>query len=265
MAVAENVGINGGAENRTDSHAPNDADPSKSNHMGTHHSNGNPILRSNDQNCHQQQNGTVNHKTQVGLAQHGMNGSGVQNHRTVENGDDGSEGFKRELRDLEEFLSKLNPMAEEFVPPSLGNHIPVFAFALWWPLGLLKNNLQHSLLAVDRWSTVVYVVTLILFSVFAFIEFTDEEGARNALSLAGTMLGYYPVRVVLPSKTAIAPVNPTFLPRVRSSSTGSLASQVFFMLEQSLRNRMYMKAVLTQSSALEAAWRLSSFNSHWFC
>ncbi|XP_022862206.1 polyadenylate-binding protein-interacting protein 11-like [Olea europaea var. sylvestris] len=47
---------------------------------------------------------------------------------------------------------------------------------------------------------------------FAFVEFTDEEGARNALSLAGTMLGYYPVRV-LPSKTAIAPVNPTFLPR----------------------------------------------------
>lgn len=41
-----------------------------------------------------------------------------------------------------------------------------------------------------------------------------EDGARVALSLAGTMLGYYPVRV-LPSKTAIAPVNPTFLPRVR--------------------------------------------------
>lgn len=29
------------------------------------------------------------------------------------------EGFKREMRDLEELLSKLNPMAEEFVPPSL--------------------------------------------------------------------------------------------------------------------------------------------------
>jgi hypothetical protein len=28
------------------------------------------------------------------------------------------------------------------------------------------------------------------------------------------VLGFYPVRV-LPSKTAIAPVNPTFLPRVR--------------------------------------------------
>lgn len=40
------------------------------------------------------------------------------------------------------------------------------------------------------------------------------EGARAALNLSGTMLGYYPVRV-LPSKTAIAPVNPTFLPRVR--------------------------------------------------
>lgn len=75
---------------------------------------------------------------------------------------------------------------------------------------------------------------------FAFIEFTDDgnitnlsdtnfagidillyavipaEGARAALNLSGTMLGYYPVRV-LPSKTAIAPVNPTFLPRVRVS------------------------------------------------
>ncbi|URE49603.1 RNA recognition motif containing protein [Musa troglodytarum] len=31
----------------------------------------------------------------------------------------GGEGFKREMRDLVELLSKLNPMAEEFVPPSL--------------------------------------------------------------------------------------------------------------------------------------------------
>lgn len=35
---------------------------------------------------------------------------------SVEGGD---EGMKREMRDLEELLSKLNPMAEEFVPPSL--------------------------------------------------------------------------------------------------------------------------------------------------
>nr|XP_010925648.1 polyadenylate-binding protein-interacting protein 11 [Elaeis guineensis] len=47
---------------------------------------------------------------------------------------------------------------------------------------------------------------------FAFIEFADEDGARAALNLGGTVLGYYPVRV-LPSKTAILPVNPKFLPR----------------------------------------------------
>ncbi|VAH74567.1 unnamed protein product [Triticum turgidum subsp. durum] len=48
---------------------------------------------------------------------------------------------------------------------------------------------------------------------FAFIEFSGEEGARAALNLGGTMLGFYPVRV-LPSKTAILPVNPKFLPAV---------------------------------------------------
>ncbi|XP_039013707.1 polyadenylate-binding protein-interacting protein 9-like [Hibiscus syriacus] len=47
---------------------------------------------------------------------------------------------------------------------------------------------------------------------FAFVEFADEDGARAALNIDGTMLGFYPVRV-LPSKTAILPVNPTFLPR----------------------------------------------------
>ncbi|KAL9667333.1 hypothetical protein QQ045_001685 [Rhodiola kirilowii] len=51
---------------------------------------------------------------------------------------------------------------------------------------------------------------------FAFLEFTDEEGARAALTLSGTMLGFYPVKV-MPSKTAIAPVNPTFLPRTTQS------------------------------------------------
>ncbi|CAH2036598.1 unnamed protein product [Thlaspi arvense] len=47
---------------------------------------------------------------------------------------------------------------------------------------------------------------------FAFVEFADDQGARAALGLGGRMIGYYPVRV-LPSKTAILPVNPTFLPR----------------------------------------------------
>ncbi|GFP98853.1 polyadenylate-binding protein-interacting protein 9 [Phtheirospermum japonicum] len=47
---------------------------------------------------------------------------------------------------------------------------------------------------------------------FAFVEFADEYSARAALNLNGTLLGFSPVKV-LPSKTAILPVNPTFLPR----------------------------------------------------
>ncbi|KAL1815809.1 hypothetical protein ACET3Z_018383 [Daucus carota] len=47
---------------------------------------------------------------------------------------------------------------------------------------------------------------------FAFVEFADEFSARAALSLGGTQLGFSPVKV-LPSKTAILPVNPTFLPK----------------------------------------------------
>ncbi|KAL6560683.1 hypothetical protein OROGR_004242 [Orobanche gracilis] len=47
-----------------------------------------------------------------------------------------------------------------------------------------------------------------------------QESARAALNLSGTILGYYPVKV-LPSKTAIAPVNPTLLRYVvRDSSKG---------------------------------------------
>ncbi|XP_048627003.1 polyadenylate-binding protein-interacting protein 13-like [Brassica napus] len=46
----------------------------------------------------------------------------------------------------------------------------------------------------------------------AFIEFTDEEGARSAVSLSGTLFGYYPIKVRL-SKTAIAPVDPSLLPK----------------------------------------------------
>ncbi|XP_057461965.1 polyadenylate-binding protein-interacting protein 9-like [Actinidia eriantha] len=47
---------------------------------------------------------------------------------------------------------------------------------------------------------------------FAFVEFADERCARDAINLSGTIIGFYPIRV-LPSKTAILPVNPTFLPR----------------------------------------------------
>ncbi|XP_026657135.1 polyadenylate-binding protein-interacting protein 12-like isoform X2 [Phoenix dactylifera] len=179
----------------------------------------------------------------------------------------GGEGFKREMRDLEELLSKLNPMAEEFVPTSLANH--GYAAATGDVAGFYSNgfetqnaganggggrrkkngygqgkrrmNSRTSLAQreevirrtvyvahIDHQVTEEQLAALFIKcgqvvdcrmcgdpnSVlrFAFIEFTDEEGARAALNLSGTVLGFYPVRV-LPSKTAIAPVNPTFLPR----------------------------------------------------
>lgn len=59
--------------------------------------------------------------------------------------------------------------------------------------------------------------------------FMPTDGARAALELGGTMLGYYPVRV-LPSKTAILPVNPTFLPRVWIINFLALSSCVNFKI-----------------------------------
>ncbi|CAH8334364.1 unnamed protein product [Eruca vesicaria subsp. sativa] len=47
---------------------------------------------------------------------------------------------------------------------------------------------------------------------FAFIEFTEEEGARSAFKLSGTLFGSHPIKVLL-SRTAIVPVNPSLLPK----------------------------------------------------
>ncbi|KAG5558902.1 hypothetical protein RHGRI_008748 [Rhododendron griersonianum] len=272
MAVVENAGISVDSSNRTD----NSNDQPKSNQAG---------VRSSDQNFHAINGGGVSRKAQV-------NGNGVQDHHRVvanggrgfelrRNGDSGGggdEGFK--MRDLEEMLSKLNPMAEEFVPPSLvnnhrqpvlldGGHLGyINNFVMQTSSGIANGNIaarrkrnsytngkrrmnNRTSLAqreevirrtvyvsdIDHQVTEEQLAALFVNcgqvvdcrvcgdpnSVlrFAFIEFTDEEGARNALSLAGTMLGYYPVRV-LPSKTAIAPVNSTFLPRVRSSVISSV-------------------------------------------
>ncbi|KAM0935046.1 putative RNA recognition motif domain, ataxin-2, RNA-binding domain superfamily [Dioscorea sansibarensis] len=218
-------------------------------------------------------------KEQLGSGHHQQqqqSGVGDQGMAAVQRSNVGGEGFKREMRDLEELLSKLNPMAEEFVPPSLanGNHGPGPVAAggagggQFYPsnfgvpnghvngvvngaggrrkkngYGQGKRRMNNRTSMAQKEEVIrrtVYVSDIdhqvteeqlaALFincgnvvdcricgdpnSVlrFAFIEFTDEEGARAALSLAGTMLGYYPVRV-LPSKTAIAPVNPTFLPK----------------------------------------------------
>ncbi|KAJ4951708.1 hypothetical protein NE237_028540 [Protea cynaroides] len=217
-------------------------------------------------------NGVQNVQVGAMMIQHGATGKsgfGQIHHRSngvdlQRNGEVG-EGFKRDMRDLEELLSKLNPMAEEFVPPSLTNHASLSGslytnnFVTHSPgngnangntnrrkknnynPGKRRMNSRTSMAQreeiirrtvyvsdIDQQVTEEQLAALFINcgqvvdcrvcgdpnSVlrFAFIEFTDEEGARAALSLAGTMLGFYPVRV-LPSKTAIAPVNPTFLPR----------------------------------------------------
>ncbi|XP_074319929.1 polyadenylate-binding protein-interacting protein 12-like isoform X2 [Silene latifolia] len=175
----------------------------------------------------------------------------------------GGEGFKKDIRDLEELLSKLNPMAKEFVPPSWSNnrvfngvgYVNNFGFQPNvaanvngftgrrnnFGNGKKKVNSRTSMAQreevirrtvyvsdIDQQVTEEQLASLFINcgqvvdcrvcgdpnSVlhFAFIEFLDEEGAKNALTLSGTMLGFYPVKV-MPSKTAIAPVNPTFLPR----------------------------------------------------
>ncbi|RAL53469.1 unnamed protein product [Cuscuta campestris] len=172
----------------------------------------------------------------------------------ADSGGDGGreEAFKSEMRELAEIFSKLNPMAEEFVPLSLAKNGNLFlndnnnissgrrkrnANAR----GKRKMNTRTSLAQredvikrtvyvsdIDHQITEEQLAALFLtcgqvvdcrvcgdpksILRFAFVEFTDEEGAQAALSLSGTVLGYYPLRV-LPSKTAIAPVNPTFLPR----------------------------------------------------
>ncbi|CAI9285117.1 unnamed protein product [Lactuca saligna] len=282
MAVVENGGSNSRVE-------PNDVDQSK------------PLIsksRSSDQQQSSDQQKTTPPNGNGSLAynngvsnnhhQHQMTTNGVDHHNQEDDDDDDDEeeeeeeeeGFKKEMRDLAEMLSKLNPMAAEFVPPSLSNNHPRpllvppsptshFGYAAINNFLLQtnttpaftnansngastrrKSNFSHGKRRMNSRTSLaqredvikrtVYVSDIdhqvteeqlaALFigcgqvvdcrvcgdpnSVlrFAFIEFTDEEGARNALTLGGTMLGYYPVRV-LPSKTAIAPVNPTFLPR----------------------------------------------------
>lgn len=229
------------------------------------YNNRNPVTlshRSNDYH-HQQQLQKV-----TALQPPSTNGGSITGNGYVGGDDDGGDGFKKEMSDLEEMLSKLNPMAEEFVPHQRPQLLPSsaaqFGYAavnnflvhtnnVVFPNGTptrRKGNFSHGKRRMNSRTSMaqrddvikrtVYVSDIdqqvteeqlaALFvncgqvvdcrvcgdpnSVlhFAFIEFTDEEGARNALSLGGTMLGYYPVRV-LPSKTAIAPVNPTFLPQ----------------------------------------------------
>ncbi|XP_050236260.1 polyadenylate-binding protein-interacting protein 11-like [Mercurialis annua] len=187
----------------------------------------------------------VNHQMQKGKPSNGLN----------------------DMSDLVEILSKLNPMAQEFVPPSLVNNLVDIldnGFGYTNNFGVQtnlvngngnsikrkKNNFNQGRRRMNNRTSLAQREDVIKRTVyvsdidqqvteeqlaslfiergqvvdcricgdpnsvlrFAFIEFTDEDGARSALGMSGMMLGYYPLRV-LPSKTAIAPVNPTFLPR----------------------------------------------------
>lgn len=287
MAVAENAGAKIGSSGQnlentvvsSDSNAVNDQDKSK-----TWTDSVTAAAKATKEADFQQEKpaAAINGNGQM---QNGFNEKNQQQTKTagfngfsnVENGGDG-EMFKKEMRDLADILSKLNPMAEEFVPPSLAHHhhnlmdihdqnklffengfgYNTDNFVLQADSGNAKghnnrrkrnnfgqgkrrlNNRTSMAQREDAIRKTVYVSDIDLQVTeehlaglflscgpvvdcricgdpnsvlrFAFVEFYKEEDARAALNLSGTMLGYYPVRV-LPSKTAIAPVNPTYLPK----------------------------------------------------
>ncbi|KAJ4866595.1 Polyadenylate-binding protein-interacting protein 10 [Raphanus sativus] len=185
------------------------------------------------------------------------------------NGFNGGDGVKGEIKNLSDAFSKLNPMAKEFVPPSLARSQSggvsrnglgfTNGFTAAQPVVVADGNGQfvrrrrsfgQGRRRVNKRTSLAQKEDVIKRTVyvsdidhqvteenlagvfvncgqvvdcrvcgdtnsilrFAFVEFTNEEGARAALSMTGTVLGFYPLKV-LPSKTAIAPVNPTFLPR----------------------------------------------------
>lgn len=131
MAVVENAGFNvDNSLSRTESLVQTELDQSKSNTNGA----GNTLFRSTDRNNHLSNGGSVaEQKSSVKELSHHINGGDGGPHQMNNGGndlrmnnnhddDDGGEGFKKEMRDLEEMLSKLNPMAKEFVPPSFVNN-----------------------------------------------------------------------------------------------------------------------------------------------
>ncbi|XP_057540271.1 polyadenylate-binding protein-interacting protein 9-like [Amaranthus tricolor] len=186
----------------------------------------------------------------------------TQNSETDTQSCDSKSEFHKNINELAQILSKLNPWAKEFIPSSYGLKIDqsvqnnFSAYSKNSSNDKISNNRrrrnsfnqgnrrvngrsfraqrEESIRRTVYVSDIDHQVTeerlAALFSNcgqvvdcricgdphsvlrFAFVEFADERGARAALSLGGTMLGYYPVKV-LPSKTAILPVNPTFLPR----------------------------------------------------
>ncbi|XVF10169.1 hypothetical protein REPUB_Repub07fG0159600 [Reevesia pubescens] len=293
MAVAENAGAKIGSSGQnlentvvsSESNAVNDPDNSKTRTDSvtaaktTKEANfeeEKPVSDTNSNgNCNTQMQNGFDERNQLQMV---TKTAGLNMFTNMENGGK-DEIFKNEMSDLVEILSKLNPMAEEFVPPSLANHHHKLNDQnqnqdnRFWENGFgystdnfvvhansgnanghtnrrKRNNYSQGKRRLNNRTSMaqredairktVYVSDIDLQVTeehlaglflscgpvvdcricgdpnsvlrFAFVEFYKEEDARAALNLSGTMLGYYPVKV-LPSKTAIAPVNPTFLPR----------------------------------------------------
>ncbi|XVF51191.1 hypothetical protein PTKIN_Ptkin04bG0164500 [Pterospermum kingtungense] len=302
MAVVENGSNQDVAATAVASY---DQDQSKLNHVR-------PRI---DPSLHQNDQGLYN---KIGGHNPRSNGGDLQR----SNGGDGDEvgdSFKRDMRELQELFSKLNPMAEEFVPHSVVNHglngglytnyiflhnnnnnISRDGPANGNGAGRRKKNFSQGKRRLNNRTSMAQREEIIRRTVyvsdidqqvteeqlaglfvscgqvvdcricgdpnsvlrFAFVEFTDEEGARAALNLAGTMLGFYPVRV-LPSKTAIAPVNPTFLPR--NEDERQMCARTIYCTNIDKKGCILRDILCDVGLSPEVAGGLSPFNSHCFC
>ena len=76
---------------------------------------------SNDQDHHNHNNNALIQPLYMKVSQVGHHQAHHHNHHHQQRSDDG-ESYKREIRELQELFSKLNPMAAEFVPPSHSNY-----------------------------------------------------------------------------------------------------------------------------------------------
>ncbi|CAH2064655.1 unnamed protein product [Thlaspi arvense] len=202
----------------------------------------------------------TNETAEKGQAANGFNGNGFGlNSEDGERGETNGESLKSEIKTLADAFSKLNPLAQEFVPSQARGQSGVLGNGLGFTNNFADGNdhfarkrrsFSQGRRRVNKRTSLAQKEDVIRRTVyvsdidqqvteenlaglfvncghvvdcrvcgdpksllrFAFIEFTNEEGARAALRMSGTVLGFYPLKV-LPSKTAIAPVNPTFLPR----------------------------------------------------
>ncbi|GLT63162.1 hypothetical protein SLA2020_357430 [Shorea laevis] len=75
----------------------------------------------------------------------GFNGINQRSNGVGNLGSGGDQQFKNDMRDLVEILSKLNPMAEEFVPPSMANH------QFHHPHPLLNDNHFQNQGSLEPW------------------------------------------------------------------------------------------------------------------